>query len=90
LEELIQETGRTGRDGRQSEAILYYGKGANVSICNQVKWYEENKSACRRTLLFKNFLFSDSDKQSIVTCKCCDLCVPLYVCEKKLIIYVRI
>jgi len=75
------ETGRAGRDGSQSEAILYYGKGANGKICSQVKHYGENKSACRRTLLFKNFLFSDADKQSIVACRCCDLCAPLCVCN---------
>ena len=80
LEELVQETGRADRNGSQSEAILYYGKGAHQHICNQVKQYGENKTNCRRTLLFKNFLFSDLDKQSIVACKCCDLCTPLCVC----------
>ena len=81
LEELVQETGRADRDGSQSAAILYYGKGSNRRISKKVKQYGENRSECRRTLLFKNFLFSESDIQSIVACKCCDLCTPLCVCD---------
>ena len=81
LEELVQETGRAGRNGSHSKAILYFGKGSNRRINKQVKQYGENKTVCRRTLLFKNFLFSEADKQSIVACKCCDLCTPLCVCN---------
>ena len=82
LEELVQETGRAGRDGRQSETILYYGKGANKHISKAVKNYGENCSHCRRTLLYKDFIFSDIDKHNIVACRCCDLCAPMCVCTK--------
>lgn len=82
LEELVQETGRAGRDGRESEAILYYGKGANKHISKAVKNYGENCSHCRRTLLYKDFIFSDIDKHNIVACRCCDLCAPMCVCAK--------
>ena len=82
LEELVQETGRAGRDGREVEAILYYGKGANKHISNAVKNYGVNQSRCRRTLLYKDFLFNDIDKHDIVACKCCDLCAPMCVCAK--------
>jgi len=82
LEELAQETGRDGRDSSEAEAILYYGKGANNHVSKAVKNYRENQSHCRRTLLFKNFLFSNVSKSDIVTCRCCDLCAPLCVCAK--------
>ena len=76
---MAQETGRVGRNGSQSEAILCYGKGAYQQICKEVKQYGENSTNCR-TRLFKSFLFSDLDKQSIVACKCCDLCTSFHVC----------
>jgi len=82
LEELVQETGRAGRDGSAAEAILYYGKGANKHISNAVKHYGENQAECRRTLLFKDFLFSDVSKQDVVACRCCDLCAAVCNCAK--------
>jgi len=36
LEELVQETGRVGRDSSEAEAILYYAKGA-VSMTSKFK-----------------------------------------------------
>jgi len=80
LEELVQETGRAGRNSNEAEAILYYGKGAITHISKSVKNYGENLSHCRRTLLFKDFLFSDVEKSDIIACRCCDLCAALCVC----------
>ena len=80
LEELVQETGRAGRNSNEAEAILYYGKGAVTHISKSVKNYGENRSHCRRTLLFKDFLFSDVEKSDIIACRCCDLCAALCVC----------
>ena len=77
LQELVQKLGRVGRNGSPAEAILYHkfiGKG----ITNTAKAYGENHTMCRRTLLFKNFLFSETIK--IQACKCCDICEPLCNC----------
>lgn len=80
LEELVQELGRAGRDESEAEAILY-PKIVGKKVTNSVKEYGENKSICRRKLLFKNFLFYKHAQTSNVTaCKCCDLCTPLCNC----------
>ena len=52
LEELVQEMGRAGRNGDQSNAILYHKAIGKIS--KQAKLYGENKSVCRRELLFKD------------------------------------
>lgn len=82
LEELVQETGRAGRDESEAEAILYYGQGANKYISKEMKVYRENQAERRRTLLFKDFLFSDIAKQAVLACRCCDLCALMCNCVK--------
>lgn len=82
LEELIQESGRAGRDGRQSETILYV-RSAGKHATKDMKQYVENSSMCRRLLLYKNFLFNKEKQSRIVKpCKCCDLCRPLCNCDE--------
>ena len=79
LEELVQETGRAGRNGAQAEAILYH-KVIGKKITDSAKQYGENQTTCRRLLLFKDFLFYDK-KTTNVACKCCDLCAQLCICK---------
>ena len=79
LEELVQESGRAGRDGRKACSILCHKTVRRITPA--MKMYGENQSVCRRTLLFKNFLFSDIASASPEACKCCDLCMPLCNCS---------
>ena len=74
LEDLVQETGRAGRNGSQAQAISSAMKASKL-----VQEYAENKSVCRRYLLFKDFLYS-SCKNPVSPCQCCDLCSPMCQC----------
>ena len=73
LEEYVQETGRAGRDGGPSEAIVYQGKGPRNAIVEAVN-YESNSSTCRRRLLFQNFLMYSESDMCVTGSFCCDIC----------------
>ena len=79
LEELVQEIGRAGRNGENAQAILYH-KIIGNNVTESAKKYGENKTVCRRSLLFKDFLFY-GNHANITACKCCDLCVLLCDCN---------
>ena len=83
LEELVQEAGRSGRDGRPAEAILY-PKAVGRRVTKAIQDYQENTTDCRRVSLFKNFLFATevSNGQLTTACACCDLCSKLCNCVK--------
>ena len=86
LEELVQETGRGGRDGRLTQAILYPTR-LGKKVTNAMKSYQINTETCRRRKLFESFLFNNDEKNEstghvIKGCYCCDLCAKLCACSE--------
>ncbi len=73
LEEYVQETGRSGRDGELSVGVLYQGKGGR-NASNKVKDYVSNTTVCRCRLLFQDFLMYSESDINVSGCKCCDVC----------------
>lgn len=72
LDDSIQESGRAGRDGSNSEVILYHIGGCYHGT--EMKRYVENQSTCQRSVSFQNSLLSD--------CRSCDLCASICTCAE--------
>ena len=81
LEEYVQESGRSGRDGGPAVAALYYGKGGESSaqLSGEMKYYISNKELCGRELHVLMLSFGDSSqapkpKQLHLCCDCANKC----------------
>lgn len=77
VEAYIQESGRAGRDGSQSKALLLYQSLMLLHGEKDMKDYVKGKYTCRRAFLMGHFdgkggKFQTSSSQSDFVC--CDLC----------------
>ena len=92
VESYIQETGRAGRDGLCSLALLLHIKGDSRPLSQSIKDYKNNTDRCRRDCLFEDtdyYEHIDLGKK----CLCCDVCMKLCYCavcesEHKLFVFI--
>ena len=79
IEDYIQETGRAGRDGLPSTAMVWHHIGRRLHMDDCIKKYIENNTMCRRDVLFSDFDgYSHSDMGK--KCSCYDVCATVCNC----------
>lgn len=78
-EQYVQATGRAGRDGQVSYAVMLFNKGLKRHVDESMVKYCENNNICRRKALFNDFDTYTCAPQT-QGCMCCDLCSITCVC----------
>ena len=76
----MQENGRCGRNGEQSDALLLYN-GINVKTADSDMKSYINATTCRRKVLMKHFGAKTSHSESPTGHMCCDICAESCQCQ---------
>ena len=82
LDDYLQESGRAGRDGSQSYAILinYPGCSGIFKTAESMKQYVKNERVCRRKLILEPFGYTPSTNHNLTLHLCCDVCAARCLC----------
>lgn len=79
LDQYMQESGRVGRDGKPSNAvILYHSNALRGNVGDDSKEYLRNIDSCRRLMLLK--YFGEELKTAVARHSCCDICLKSCDC----------
>lgn len=84
IQQFFQETGRAGRDGKPSRAVLYYNNRDiaknKVGLQESVRNYCMSEDTCLRVQLLQ-FLDVDAPKSLNPQHDCCSICETLCTCS---------
>ena len=86
IEAYVQESGRCGRDGKHSMAILYLSKSEQQKNDDDIavtpmKQYCVNTTKCRRLVLMSEFAAEHHISQPHPLHNCCDICCATCNCD---------
>lgn len=84
IESYIQETGRCGRDGFTSNAVLFHSKADERIISPLMVNYCHNNNSCC-DMLFSDFDGCNTSEKPCSLCMCCDICALNCKCENCII-----
>ena len=79
----VQETGRAGRDGLMSCALLFHGRGdlGKKRTSELMRQYCTNPyQLCRKSILFSDF--DGCENIASMGCHCCDICKKNCGCQQ--------
>ena len=79
IKSYVQETGRGGRDGFLSCALLFFSDSDRQITSEVMMKYCHTKESCRRMQLFKDF--EEPEIKTCTACLCCDVCIASCKCE---------
>lgn len=80
VEDYVQESGRSGRDGKPACALLLHARKDQQHTRKSMQNYYKNTSKCRRLQLFSEFDGTDNLSFPTSLCMCCDICRRKCMC----------
>lgn len=80
-ESFIQQTGRGGKDGLLTLALLFHAKSDHRWASKEMIDFCEKGDTCRRKQIFSSFDNFSNLQFPCTLCRCCDVCMQKCSCE---------